>query len=548
MSFNPILCPPILQLDSDLLWSIFTLNADIFWEHNALTNTRLASQVCRSWRNLLLTTPSIWGKLMDLDALSEAGDDWAHEVLRRSGDALLWIKIDLSLAVPLKEFFLDILEKHWRRIQHLIVDVSSNDILATPDRWSAFYLPAPHLETFKVHIFPVKKVLPGPQAELSIAWSKPLFANDAPMLRVFHATQYKLDLPDLMNRLSSLRIGCPFTVQEALFALQKAPNLVYLSVDTLEGGMSDITQRLPRVHLPKLSYFGLNAIFKVCTTLLEHLEVPSNCHLKFFPCDFLDPADMWGDPEFLDSSFEVLSTSSERYFRSHPSSELHVTFHNSLGHFELKEDSHLAGLPNFQITIHSIRFPAALQNLILGRLALPSFSKVTELEMSLRNGFPKEGLMSFLSSFSSCRCITFSDEGTLHDFFQNSEQPEDSCQVMLRHVDTIKFRMSFLLFRDSSLIGKNGTLHQFLKYRRKHGCAIKMLDLRESDATLTPSLHYLEELHGLRVLWSDPRNKEVLEYECGSGFPEKLPLSFGTPSREKVQVFADRSWKYQVFF
>ncbi|KAF8910408.1 hypothetical protein CPB84DRAFT_1763577 [Gymnopilus junonius] len=50
--------PPILRLNHDILSSIFALNADIFETGHALLYTRLTSQVCRSWRNLMLSSPS----------------------------------------------------------------------------------------------------------------------------------------------------------------------------------------------------------------------------------------------------------------------------------------------------------------------------------------------------------------------------------------------------------------------------------------------------------------------------------------------------------
>ena len=47
--------------------AIFEMNANMFVDDRALGTTRSTSQVCRSWRNIMLVTPSIWAKLIDLD-------------------------------------------------------------------------------------------------------------------------------------------------------------------------------------------------------------------------------------------------------------------------------------------------------------------------------------------------------------------------------------------------------------------------------------------------------------------------------------------------
>ena len=60
---------PIHSLPYDLLMAIFEMNANMFVDDRALGTTRSTSQVCRSWRNIVLVTPSIWAKLIDLDYL-----------------------------------------------------------------------------------------------------------------------------------------------------------------------------------------------------------------------------------------------------------------------------------------------------------------------------------------------------------------------------------------------------------------------------------------------------------------------------------------------
>ncbi len=59
-------------LDDDALLYIFTINANMFLDEDALVTTCATSLVCRRWRNLMLDTPSLWAKLIDMDWISFA--------------------------------------------------------------------------------------------------------------------------------------------------------------------------------------------------------------------------------------------------------------------------------------------------------------------------------------------------------------------------------------------------------------------------------------------------------------------------------------------
>ncbi len=98
-------------LNDDVLLHIFTFNADMFcadysyyfqrmeeWNpyscHTPLRTARKTSQVCQKWRNLMLDTPSLWAKLINMHELYYlAGNEWWDEVIRRTGEAPLWIQV-----------------------------------------------------------------------------------------------------------------------------------------------------------------------------------------------------------------------------------------------------------------------------------------------------------------------------------------------------------------------------------------------------------------------------------------------------------------------
>ncbi|KDR76717.1 hypothetical protein GALMADRAFT_247093 [Galerina marginata CBS 339.88] len=124
---------PILKLDHDILWYIIKLNTDLFVNHHTLQSTRCYSQVCQSWRSFIIGSPTLWGKLIDLNELYLSGEHWRSEVLRRSGDSLLWVKWDSTeVSTPpcglFREFFEVIMNDHWERIQKLSDGVNFREI------------------------------------------------------------------------------------------------------------------------------------------------------------------------------------------------------------------------------------------------------------------------------------------------------------------------------------------------------------------------------------------------------------------------------------
>lgn len=109
---------PIQNLSEDILLCIFTLNADMFSDKDALRRTtRLTSQVCQTWRNLMLNAPVLWARLIDIDDISSCcSNEWLDEIMRRSGAAPLWIKAEQHH--PSVDIF-RIISENWDRIQKL---------------------------------------------------------------------------------------------------------------------------------------------------------------------------------------------------------------------------------------------------------------------------------------------------------------------------------------------------------------------------------------------------------------------------------------------
>ena len=119
----------IAQLPTDILEEIFLLNAHIFEDrqYSSLRSTISCSHVCSSWRALLLSTPLVWARLLQIDELLHMSEIAREEILARSGTAPLWIARSAALTRLFEEdkvhsFFLDvILRPNWTRIEHFRV-------------------------------------------------------------------------------------------------------------------------------------------------------------------------------------------------------------------------------------------------------------------------------------------------------------------------------------------------------------------------------------------------------------------------------------------
>ena len=180
-----------MNLNDDLKWRIFMLNAidnTVDMEHR-LTTTIASSQVCQNWQNVLLSSSSIWGRLVLITGYHAS--ECSEEILLRSGGALLCVDADLTFPDDMDggnlAIFFEIIEDIWERVESLRVVMNDNQ--ATFDvykrMWTAFDKPAPFL-----HEFSVKN--PDLPEEAEIAINRSLFKDQAPRLRIFDCILIKL--------------------------------------------------------------------------------------------------------------------------------------------------------------------------------------------------------------------------------------------------------------------------------------------------------------------------------------------------------------------
>ncbi len=212
--------------------------------------------------------------MIDLDCFSE---EWCIEVIeeliRRSGTALLWIRVERTwLSEDLSTFLVRVVKKNWHRIRKLFVfeqccDLNDNLF------WLAYKYPAPYLETFHLSFceYDDGKDIPG--APLTT-----LFRGHAPMLRRFCLHGHFVHQREpWLHQLHSLVLTGEYHTYDLLAILTVTHNLQELKISSFKDDL--IRRSLPIVSLPDLRSLNLSGKPFRCTMLLDHIEIPSGCSL-----------------------------------------------------------------------------------------------------------------------------------------------------------------------------------------------------------------------------------------------------------------------------
>lgn len=221
----------------DILWTVFDIVSDEDSPETSLDTLRHASQVSTAWRNLLLySSSSLWGRLMNLDVLNERSFHWRTEVLRRSGDAPLYIHSRASErsreleALEDEKFLETLIVDNWHRIKSLSIKIPFHLLLEDSPITGMLRVPAPLLQTFSV--------------ALHYRWNVPEdrtthlvdFGGQAPYLRNFDANF--LLMPNRGSWLIDLRTLCfksHHTAHEMLKILRFMPSIESLEIFCANG-------------------------------------------------------------------------------------------------------------------------------------------------------------------------------------------------------------------------------------------------------------------------------------------------------------------------
>jgi len=157
--------------------------------------------------------------------------------------------------------------------------------------------------------------------------------------------------------------------------------------------------------------------------------------------------------------------------------------------------------------------------MILNALIMPTFKGTTELGLELFEP-PTADLNLGTILFSFCAIHTLATEERMLDYLLKLQE-EDTNHILFPHLQVLKIT----ILNSSHFKGINGSIFQFLPSRRDAGHPIQTLDLTKCNPDVSPNLKYLEEMEGMKILWKTWKTEdEILEYNCGSGHPEKIPF------------------------
>ncbi|KJA26696.1 hypothetical protein HYPSUDRAFT_36424 [Hypholoma sublateritium FD-334 SS-4] len=395
----------IYRLNCDLLLHIFEINANMFEDYDALQTTRSASQVCRCWRSLLLETPWIWARLLDVDWprwRRRPAPEWYAELLRRTGSAPLWIQARYALMADsssyISRFIFAILTINWHRVERLVLRaVEPRWTIENVDLWGWVYAPAPQLKEFDVYFGDVLWSHPP---------SAPLFSGNAPALRIMASDHHPIDLhASWLPNLRCLDLDLPCTPSEALIALKSAKNLEYLFIGVLSVAEAGLETGV--IHLSRLSQLTLNVGFEHCPFLLNHIFTPPNCSLTYLPPNIKVDQLV---PHIFIPAVQALGDFAKRSLNVAASTLLVLHSDYSTLRFQYSTKSSTQNLKLMFVCAQEAEMPRNATSAILDAFTCAGFASVTDLLLHIPAGTPVDSLVAFLEHLPAVETLTTGEE------------------------------------------------------------------------------------------------------------------------------------------
>ncbi|KAF4618870.1 hypothetical protein D9613_009651 [Agrocybe pediades] len=287
--------PHISMISDDLLWQIFTSFSLRYYHFNlveyylrredkCLVTLRRVSQVCSAWRSLVLSSPSLWANALDFRSLSQEGDNWRNEVVRRTGaaplsitnlgirgnraDDFLWVVIESNM----KRLRRVRLQAHGRSSEKLLARLTSNSL-------------SPTLEILRIELggindnSPVRyqQVLLGRRVHyLHITGFHPDLSNSS--FTNLRALTLEGQLhPNFISNLVRMNLLEEFTFRGPYNSDHLGP-----TVQCHSSGYVD------PLHLPYLRVLSIQGRVRVLMALLAYLPLPSSLENFFYATMYED--------------------------------------------------------------------------------------------------------------------------------------------------------------------------------------------------------------------------------------------------------------------
>ncbi|KJA19426.1 hypothetical protein HYPSUDRAFT_204641 [Hypholoma sublateritium FD-334 SS-4] len=508
---------PIQRLDFDILWCIVQINADMFNYDEALETTLATSRVCRDWRNFMLSTTSIWAHLIDLDHWVWSTAEGRSEFIRRSGTALLWMKLhDMYGPLHCNKHLLNVVGKHLERIQRLEVTIT----LEYVDQWSLLFFPAPHLESFSI-------TFDDRSRKFNHILSS-LFGGSAPLLRELYFRGHRSNLTTApsswLHQLRSLDLEGEPTVSKTLGVLTLTTNLVNLWLYQIRADRT--TPTLSLVSLPKLAYLDMHLHTHTATltsgaVLLDHLRIPPICSLNLLVHSIHRRA--IDEESTCAAIIRAISTCARASFTHHAPQNLCLTI--TPRHFTLETTTHPDG-PTFRFSMELLLqqvFPKHTLPILLSEFSLPYFSKVTSFRVRISSvNRPVPEIPTFMACLPSVNTIK-TDKWSLRHLIRAPvalKRADTGPRILFPTLKILDVRSLLSSRADKSRFDSYpDPVSKFVLARIAHDHAISIIDFTEDTLDVLPNMEFLRKAVGLEVCWRQRGVPEIHKYVCGTRAP-----------------------------
>ncbi|KDR73122.1 hypothetical protein GALMADRAFT_251685 [Galerina marginata CBS 339.88] len=512
---------PILKLSRDILWNIFLINTESEYEPRrpgspakaAILTLKDESQVCSSWRDIIVNSPSLWGRVINFLYLKQAW--WRGEVLRRTGTSA-WLYVD-GWNVDIEDIAIHILEENWYRMRSLDIELSDHNKRSTifdyeSCLWPLLQQPAPVLARFRI------KDPPTVESELDSPYDFVLFNDVAPMLTMLSARtlQFSLQAP-WISGICHLALSSPVPYHELLAALTHMPLLQVLEDSRvnaiIDGDPTKVTT--PRLTLPRLTKIDIETTVNLgpYMSFLNHLNPDAGRCLEF---DWVLLKPHYSpNAEVLAAVTQVLST----YAKSANLAEatnIELILYNQNFSFIASANTEPVLRFNLDQNRTSNVFPDGTFKSLLSALEFSKPLKARNLSLDiildgcgLLVSHPK--LIEFMGSLDCVQqlAVSFETFDFLREFSDEVQEPVlPQLQLLSTH------------YGSYIAPGTVGDARAFLMSRLQRGMSIPVFSIQMAYDS-SGDFQSLEDIRGLKVEISSTGRPDVV-YRCGSGTPEVL--------------------------
>ncbi|KDR74589.1 hypothetical protein GALMADRAFT_141601 [Galerina marginata CBS 339.88] len=439
----------------DVLWYIFKLIADMKLKEEekypALCTLRNASQVCSSWRKLVLGSPSLWARSLNINSLLRGTDMWTEAVIHRTGTAYLEIHVtrpdgDLDnpgFLQPAMDMLEHIVQAHWERIRTLDIDMAE----FSSSMPSLFKRPAPCLQAFKICC---------DRWPSSFSPDFDIFPNAAPVLQTFKL-YYRRGATLNITRLPGHNLRCLVlqkltAISELPHALTLMPVLEILNVSV--GSTERVQTHYPNpIILPKLKKIAFRIYGGVDFVLFLLKQIsPANCCRLYISGCYLEDSPV---SKSVDLYQDIISVHLGRCIHLATATSLRLFFEEDTLNISVKPPSHHRFV--FDLVSARAHYPANTIPTLLSSVKAIQFNKITHGDLI----FYPDWMLSFtadlqklIKAFVSIETLR-TDSQTLrflHDTQSSSQgviMPKLDAIVLasITEPETLGFVKCFLRFR-----------------------------------------------------------------------------------------------------